>query len=173
MKPEALLILAKAFWSQEAARKTFVVQLISSGNVELITALVNGKVFEVEEELVEHQKNRALHLAVQSNKTEMVKTLIFLGADIHAKNKDGQTPKRMSKHAVFHADISKWNLEKTLEPLKAKIEELKEENVQLKRLKQDVELLQTQLGLFVNKAAGQASTTSAMPAVGQEKNMTL
>jgi hypothetical protein len=170
MKPEALSILAKAFWSQDAARKAFVVQLISSGNVELITALINGKVFEIEEELVEYQKNRALHLAVQGNKTEMVKALVFLGADIHAKNKDSQTPKRLSKHAVFHADISRWNLEKTLEPLMAAIKLREEENVQLKK---DVEVLQTQLGLFVNKPTGQSSTATAMPTSGQGPDMKL
>jgi hypothetical protein len=163
MKPEALSILAKALWIQDAARKTFVSQQISSDKVEFVSILLKGGVFEIEEELNEHNKMRALHLAVQGHKADMVKALIFLGADIYARNKDNQTPKRMAKHQVLQSDMLKWSLEKTLEPLKTEVKAVKEEN---QRLKENVKALEKQLGLFVNKTSEQSSTT---PTLGQEQ----
>ncbi len=167
MKPEALSILAKAFWTVDAARKTFVSEQISFDKVEFVSILLKAKIFEIEEELVEYNKMRALHLAVQAQKPSMAKALIFLGADIYARNKDNQTPKKMAKHQVLQSDMIKWSLEKTLEPLRAEVKEVKEEN---QRLKENVKALEQQLGFFVNKTSEQSSTT---PTRGQEKTQGL
>ncbi|MFV0934803.1 ankyrin repeat domain-containing protein, partial [Wolbachia endosymbiont of Nasonia vitripennis] len=50
--------------------------------------------------------NTPLHVAVRTNSIEMVRTLLELGADLEAKDKDGRDPIAIAKFS--NPDVYRW-----------------------------------------------------------------